>query len=175
VLLSKIESIRQLFTADTKMKNAMGGMPYLKDILAEIKNTEQYNARTLVLRSRIRLEKTMTNANGAVIGCIGVSVVQNAKPTAYEQQYVFDGVQQASVSGIFIRRLIILLDERGNGYGAMLLDNAKWLATLLALPLYCDTKSDNVGMRSFLKRENAKEHIHWFTPSHTQMVRHAWY
>lgn len=174
MLLSKAVSIRNLFTTDTKTRNAMGGVPYTKDILAEITNTERYTVGDLDLRSRIRLGKTLTDADGAVIGYIGISVVQNAKPAAYEQHYVFGGVQQTSVSGVFIRRLIILLCERGNGYGAMLLDDARWLANELALPLYCDTKSDNAGMRSFLKREGAKEYALWFTPSHTPMVRYAW-
>lgn len=175
MFLAQAEEVRRLFATDTQTRNAFGGVPYTNDILSEIINTARYNSGALTLtRPRVRLGQTLTTPDGEVVAYAGISVVQNAKATTHESQFVWGIKDLNPINGVFIRRIITKNSERGKGYGALLLSQIRTLAQDLHLHIYCDTKAGNVEMRRFLRRESARENIFWHTKNGTLMVRYMW-
>ena len=170
--------IRKLFMADQATRRAFGGPPYSEDIFAELNNAHWFHAGKLNIntRGRIRLGDALWYLGGEShpLGYIGITLVNKARPTAYEQKYVWGGKAPALIDGIFVRRLVVDIKERGRGHGARLLNEELRRARELGKRLYCDTKADNIAMRKLAQSLGGAENMFWSTPNNTLMVRYIW-
>lgn len=172
MLHAQAEIIRSICGVDTETRNAIGGVPYSKDIVAGLQNTKKYATGELSLeRPRTRLGQVMQNERGEIIGWLSVTVVLLAKPTQYEHRQIWRDTSCDTVSGVFLRSIVVRREDRSKGYGAILFDEVRGLAKLLELPLYCDVKAENTRMRKFILRGGYSESVYWSTPKGTPMVR----
>jgi len=167
--------IRALFCVDQSTRRAVGGPPYTEDILKELDNRVNFDAGLLdTARQRIRLGKAIYSQNGELVAYLGVTVVHQASLLPYDRTYVWGGKGPLCDDGVFIRRFIVKNTERRNGYGILLLKEARNLSEKFAKHLYADTKADNIPMCQLAVKAGGSPNMFWFTPKGTLMVRYIW-
>jgi GNAT superfamily N-acetyltransferase len=178
--LNEAVAVRELFTEDQETRLAFGGPPYTEDLLTELRNQRSLEKGDLDMdRKRIRLGRALYVAKKGVqragpLAYIGVTLVSRARPLPYECTYVWQNRAPEYVDGVFVRRLVVKKSARGNGYGALLVEEAKALARKEGERLYLDTKADNQSMRRLAQKCGGAPNMFWRTPSGVLMVRYIW-
>lgn len=173
MLHEQVDDIRSLFKTDTETQKAFVRIPTHKDISTALVNTLRYSRGELhTLRTRSRLGLVMTNAKQVVIGYAGISLVRNAAPTKHEHERVWGKMRHDNVSGLFIRQMIVHVNERCQGYGSMLLDAILVQTRGTGLTVYGDVSASNMRMRKFLHEGGFHPNIFWHTKTGALMVRY---
>jgi hypothetical protein len=85
---SYTEEIRNLFlNLNDKDKNFLGGIPYLINIERQLRNYDYYIQNGLTKRQRTNIGKPYFDKE-KLIGYTSFTVMQNAKPTNYEREFI---------------------------------------------------------------------------------------
>ena len=153
---------------DKTSRGFLGGVPYTENLARELGNWELLKRGELPLRQRMNLGFCMYGENDEIIGFQEMTIMNKARPTAYEAEYLRLSDRVDYIQG---RKLVVHPDYWGSGVASNLMVARLLLADYFGKDWVVDVLAKNGRVQAFLAKHGILPQFGWESQSGKQMIR----
>lgn len=152
---------------DKKDKIFLGRNPSLKEITKEISNFDKYLFGENLTDSRIHLGEAHI-LNNKVVGYNSFIILNNAKPTEYENKIIDMG---KGLNYFYFKKLYVHPENREKGICSKFVEKNLEIASKLDKHSIIDINRENYKIINILSKFDFQEDFDWTSPQGNKMVR----